>query len=93
MSERTVKFHVSSLLAKFGVASRVALSREVALDHMPTTGMAAQAPPDPSFGYPVGDREREDREIRAIDPPPPVAKVPRGHAPVFWMFPKQRFAT
>lgn len=93
VSERTVKFHVSSLLAKFGVASRVALSREVALDRMPTSGMAAQAPPAPSFGYPVGDREREGREIRTIAPPSPDVEVPRGHARVFWMFPKQQFAT
>jgi DNA-binding NarL/FixJ family response regulator len=28
MSERTVKFHVSSLLAKYGVRGRMALARE-----------------------------------------------------------------
>jgi len=36
LSERTVKFHVSSLLAKFGVSGRMALAREV-MFRMPGT--------------------------------------------------------
>jgi DNA-binding CsgD family transcriptional regulator len=37
LAVRTVKFHVSSLLAKFGVRDRVGLIREAVLGIMPTT--------------------------------------------------------
>jgi DNA-binding CsgD family transcriptional regulator len=87
VSERTVKFHVSSLLAKFGVASRAALCREVSLGRMPATGSAE---PVTLFGYPVEDHEGEGQ---GQDPSPRVAEAPRRHSHVFPMFPKERFAT
>lgn len=90
VSERTVKFHVSSLLAKFGVTSRAALCREVSLGRTPATGLAEPVAPVTLFGYPVEDHEGERQ---AQDPSPPVAEVPRARAHVFPMFPKERFAT
>jgi DNA-binding CsgD family transcriptional regulator len=90
VSERTVKFHVSSLLAKFGVASRAALCREVSLGRMPATGNAELAAPVTLFGYPVEDR---DGKGQGPDSSPPVAEVPRARSHVFPMFPKERFAT
>jgi DNA-binding CsgD family transcriptional regulator len=90
VSERTVKFHVSSLLAKFGVASRAALCREVSLGRMPGIGTAEPAAPVTLFGYPVEDR---DGKGQVPDLSPPVAEVPRARAHVFPMFPKERFAT
>ena len=37
LSERTIKFHVSSLLAKFGVRGRMELVREASLKAVPST--------------------------------------------------------
>ncbi len=51
VSERTVKFHVSSLLEKFGVTNRVALSREVQLGRVQSA--LGQPPPENLFGYPA----------------------------------------
>jgi len=90
ISERTIKFHVSSLLAKFGVASRAALCREVSLGRMPSIGTAEPAAPVTLFGYPVEDHEGEGQ---GPDPSPPVAEAPRERSHVFPMFPKERFAT
>ena len=53
VSERTVKFHVSSLLAKFGVADRIALTREVQLGRTTSNYQCAALPPQTLFGYPV----------------------------------------
>jgi DNA-binding CsgD family transcriptional regulator len=93
VSERTVKFHVSSLLAKFGVADRVALSREAAQGRMPAGGLLGEASHHNLFGYPIHDREGKVQNIDAPDAPPPVAEVRHSRGRVFPMFPKKQFAT
>jgi DNA-binding CsgD family transcriptional regulator len=75
VAERTVKFHVSSLLAKFGVTDRVALSREASLGRVPSLSLPSQISPESLFGFPVRD------SLAALkDSPIPVA-VNGSHAP------------
>ena len=93
VSERTVKFHVSSLLAKFGVTDRIALSREVSLARIPAGTSAGQDPIPTLFGYPVRGREGKVQDSHAEDPSPPAPEVPRARNRVFSMFPRERFAT
>jgi DNA-binding CsgD family transcriptional regulator len=49
LSERTVKFHVSSLLAKFKVHSRMELMREASHRAMKPSAPAVMNPPSPSI--------------------------------------------
>jgi DNA-binding CsgD family transcriptional regulator len=93
VSERTIKFHVSSLLAKFGVTDRVALSREVSLSRVPTGALAGQTPPHTLFGYPVRARGGSVQNAHVPDPLPPAVEVPRARGRVFSMLPRERFAT
>jgi DNA-binding CsgD family transcriptional regulator len=94
VSERTVKFHVSSLLAKFGVTDRIALSREVSLARIPAGASAAGQDPIPNlFGYPVRNQDSKVRDPRVEDQSPRAADVPRARGRVFSMFPRERFAT
>ncbi len=51
--ERTVKFHVSGLLAKFDVRDRLGLMREATIGLLP----ASTAPADAPFGFPVGPQQ------------------------------------
>jgi DNA-binding CsgD family transcriptional regulator len=49
LSERTIKFHVSGLLAKFQVRDRIELISKAAVGFLP----ASAAPPDTLFGFPM----------------------------------------
>jgi DNA-binding CsgD family transcriptional regulator len=68
VAERTVKFHVSSLLAKFGVTDRVALSREAALSRLPTNSLSGTLATENLFGFPV-------RGHHAAQEDPPAASA------------------
>jgi len=92
VSERTVKFHVSSLLAKFGVTDRIALSREVSLGRIPSTALESQGPIPSLFGYPLAGRENKMQDQQSEDPPAAEARRTRNRMfPA--MFPRERFAT
>ena len=61
LSERTVKFHVSSLLAKFRVRGRMELVREATCAFLPSRALSqAELMPFPSA----------NREVRSYVPPP-----------------------
>ena len=93
VSERTIKFHVSSLLAKFGVTDRVALSREVSLGRVPAVTPGGQISMPTLFGYPLRARESKIREPLAENSSPPPPEIARARNRVFSMFPRERFAT
>ena len=96
VAERTVKFHVSSLLAKFGVSDRVALSREASLGRLPQFSALGQAAVDTLFGFPV-------RTQQQVSPDPaPVAvetaeesprEVPGARNRLVPIFARERYAT
>ncbi len=92
VSERTVKFHVSSLLAKFGVTDRIALSREVSLGRIPASPLDLQTSVPTLFGYPAADRENKMQDQQSEDQT--AMEVRRTRNRVFSsMFPRERFAT
>ena len=92
VSERTVKFHVSSLLAKFGVTDRIALSREVSLGRIPASPLELQTSVPTLFGYPAADRENKMQDPQSEDQA--ATEVRRTRNRVFSaMFPRERFAT
>jgi DNA-binding CsgD family transcriptional regulator len=53
VSERTIKFHVSSLLAKFGVSNRVELGREAIFGRISDRNAGGEAPEQTLFGFRV----------------------------------------
>jgi DNA-binding CsgD family transcriptional regulator len=65
ISERTVKFHVSALLAKFKVRDRVSLMREAIMGLMPSAG-----PVETLFGYPVPAEVAQPKPQAAVVDPP-----------------------
>jgi DNA-binding CsgD family transcriptional regulator len=92
VSERTVKFHVSSLLAKFGVTDRIALSREVSLGRIPASPLESMTQVPTLFGYPAADRENKMQDQQSEDQT--ATEVRRTRNRVFSaMFPRERFAT
>jgi DNA-binding CsgD family transcriptional regulator len=97
VAERTVKFHVSSLLAKFGVTDRVALSREASLGRMPTIAAAGSVNPESLFGFPMRSQQTESEEVpeskaaeRNAAPPKEASRTRNRLLP---MFPRERYAT
>jgi DNA-binding CsgD family transcriptional regulator len=92
VSERTVKFHVSSLLAKFGVTDRVALSREVSLSRGPTSFPASQSQPKSLFGCARRVQESKGQDVDASEPPRPAAEGPRSRVRVLPMVSSARLA-
>ena len=97
VAERTVKFHVSSLLAKFGVADRVALSREASLGRMPALSSSGQISPESLFGFPVRAQQIAPEDTPAPSAPEKVAAPPKESARtrnrLLPMFARERFAT
>ena len=63
VAERSVKFHVSSLLAKFGVTDRVALSREATLGRVPSIAASGQVTPENLFGFSVRGSHGMQEEV------------------------------
>jgi len=97
VAERTVKFHVSSLLAKFGVADRVALSREASLGRMPSLTSSMQIATDALFGYPVRPAQMSAEDSIAPNAPErdaaPPREAPRTRNRLLPMFARERYAT
>jgi len=96
VAERTVKFHVSSLLAKFGVADRLALSREASLGRMPSNS-SGQLTPENLFGFPLRCQQPTPEDHPAASAPekaaPPPRETPRARNRMLSMFSRERFAT
>jgi DNA-binding CsgD family transcriptional regulator len=76
VAERTVKFHVSSLLAKFGVSDRVALSREASLARMPSHSSASPLTPETLFGFSVRGQQTAAEELSASVAPESACAPP-----------------
>jgi hypothetical protein len=97
VAERTVKFHVSSLLAKFGVTDRVALSREASLGRMPSIGAAGSVTSESLFGFPMRNQQAESDE--SPDPKAaertaaPQKETSRTRNRLLPMFARERYAT
>jgi DNA-binding CsgD family transcriptional regulator len=93
VSERTVKFHVSSLLAKFGVTDRMALSREVQMGRAPSNYQLAEPAPQDLFGYPVVPAAIDaqfPKDSASVQLP---RQVPKHRSRMVPIFPNERYAT
>ena len=96
VAERTVKFHVSSLLAKFGVTDRVALSREASLGRIPPHSSSGLMFAEGLFGFSVRGQQtvREDSPVpcaaeRTPAPPREAAHSRNRLVPIL----RERYAT
>jgi DNA-binding NarL/FixJ family response regulator len=90
VSERTVKFHVSSLLAKFGVSDRIALSREVAMGRTPPKPPQAEKPS--LVNFPASAEVPEETESQN-ESNQAVANGEKSRRRLFPMFQRERYAT
>jgi len=77
VAERTVKFHVSSLLAKYGVSDRVALSREASLSRMPGQSSASPLTPEHLFGFAIRKQQTSAVETAVASAPEAPMAPPR----------------
>lgn len=93
VSERTVKFHVSSLLAKFGVPDRVALSREVMLGRIPGRNLPGPFSAGTLFGFQVPKHQTTPQESAAKSAAEPPRESPRARARLVPILSRARFAT
>jgi DNA-binding CsgD family transcriptional regulator len=97
VAERTVKFHVSSLLAKFGVTDRVALSREASLGRMPTIAASGSVDSESLFGFPIRNQQATAEEPVVPNAAERAAAAPketsRTRTRLLPMFPRERYAT
>jgi DNA-binding CsgD family transcriptional regulator len=97
VAERTVKFHVSSLLAKFGVTDRIALSREASLGRMPTVSASGAVDAESLFGFQVRPQQafaEETHDSTVVDrPAAPAKESSRTRNRLLPMFPRARYAT
>jgi len=97
VAERTVKFHVSSLLAKFGVTDRVALSREASLSRMPSLPQSLQNLPQTLFGFPIPARQTASEDLSESSAPENAPALPREASRtrnrLLPMFQRERYAT
>ena len=101
VSARTVKFHVSSLLAKFGVADRISLGREAAMYCLPGTSAATR---NSSPGLLPAQTETKNAEVENSSRPDSARPSPKAsgeithdvrgaRSRVFPMIPRERYAT
>jgi len=77
VSERTVKFHVSSLLAKFGVTNRMALIREVPLRGMRSSISTDQIQLQTLFNHVIQGRDAKSQNGPPSEPCPTAAQSAR----------------
>jgi DNA-binding CsgD family transcriptional regulator len=96
VAERTGKFHVSSLLAKYGVSDRVALSREASLSRMPAQSSATSWTPENLFGYAIRGQQSSTAETSVSSAPEaplaPPREAPRTRNRLLPLL-RERFAT
>jgi DNA-binding CsgD family transcriptional regulator len=97
VAERTVKFHVSSLLAKFGVTDRIALSREASLGRLPTVAASGSVDPESLFGFQVRPQQafaEEAQDSTVVDrTAAPAKESSRTRNRLLPMFSRARYAT
>ena len=95
VAERTVKFHVSSLLAKFGVADRIALSREASLGRLPQFSSLGQVSPETLFGFSIRSQQAVSEPVSVAERAAEVAprEAPGARNRLLPIFPRERFAT